>query len=763
MIPILYNTITEGTVPTDFGLGPLTDCLKAEVKEERNGAYELTLSYASDGIHAEDIQVNRFIMAKPNYTDSAQIFRIYKVGKAINGRFEVSAQHVSYDLSGKIISTGTASTCLNACLLLKAQAGNFNITTDKTVSASFKITEPSSVRSWFGGKAGSLLDVYGGEWAYNNYTATLKQARGTDRGVTIRFGKNLTEINQEVNIANLVTGIVPFYIDTDGNKTVGSKVNTGLVLDVPRDLAIDFSQDVDPESGTAITTQLANLANKYITNNDLTNPLNNITLNFVQLEGLTERVDLCDTVHIYYEPLGITATAKCIATVWDVLEERYTQTTFGSPKTNIADTIATQAREVAQAPSTSFMNEAIAHATELITGNLGGYVILHDANGDGYPDELLIMNTADITTATQVWRFNKSGLGYATSYAGPYNTVALTSDGKINASAMTTGVLNADLIKAGTIEDSGHNSSINMTTGVATMKSFTAKGNFNIINDSNSKKMGTIFPYSQGGSLQLNDSNENGRANLFVTNNGGLLYLYDSSGNLKVRFEGSTGYGSLGGSLSVESDLSVGGNASVTGTITATGNISTSGNITATGKVSGGSFGAVNTTNVYLKNSSNNTRGSMHVNGYGRGTLDLYNEYGTACASLYGDGGLGLSDGGSFTITGIGSTGVLTCISLTQTSSRKVKENIKPLEDSEKILELNAVSFDFKEKAHGTDKRGFIAEEVAEVLPNLVTPETEDSPASLDYIQMIPYLQDIIKKQEQRIKALEEKINKIGG
>ena len=447
MIPILYNTITEGTVPTDFGLGPLTDCLKAEVKEERNGAYELTLSYASDGIHAEDIQVNRFIMAKPNYTDSAQIFRIYKVGKAINGRFEVSAQHVAYDLSGKVISTGSASSCVAACTLLTAQAGNFNITTDKTVSASFTITEPSSVRSWFGGKAGSLLDVYGGEWEYNNYTATLKQARGTDRGVTIRFGKNLTEINQEVSIENLVTGIIPFYIDTDGNKTVGSKVNTGLVLDVPRDLAIDFSQDIDPESGTAITTQLANLAGKYITNNDRTNPLNNITLNFVQLEGLTERVDLCDTVHIYYEPLGITATAKCIATVWDVLEERYTQTTFGSPKTNIADTIATQAREVAQAPSTSFMNEAIAHATELITGNLGGYVILHDSNGDGYPDEILIMNTDDITTATQVWRFNKSGLGYATSYAGPYNTVALTSDGKINASAMTTGVLNADLIK----------------------------------------------------------------------------------------------------------------------------------------------------------------------------------------------------------------------------------------------------------------------------------------------------------------------------
>lgn len=130
---------------------------------------------------------------------------------------------------------------------------------------------------------------------------------------------------------------------------------------------------------------------------------------------------------------------------------------------------------------------------------------------------------------------------------------------------------------------------------------------------------------------------------------------------------------------------------------------------------------------------------------------------------MYGDGGLGLGSGGSFTITGIGSTGVLTCISLVQTSSRKVKENIKPIADSEKILELDAVSFDFKDKAKGNDKRGFIAEEVAEVLPNLVTPETENSPASLDYIQMIPYLQDVIKKQEQRIKALEEKINKLGG
>jgi len=693
MIPILYKTITEGTVPTDYGLGPLTDCLKAEVKEERNGAYELALTYAAEGIHAEDIQPNYFIKVKPNYTDNPQLFRIYKVGKTINGRFEVNAQHVSYDLSGKVITTGSAGSCVAACALLEAQAGNFTIDTDKTVSAAFSVSEPSSVRSWFGGKQGSLLDVYGGEWSYNNYTASLKQARGTDRGVTIRFGKNLTDINQDVSIENLVTGIIPFYVDTDGNKTIGTKVSTGLVLDVDRDLAVDFSQDVDPESATPIATQLANLASRYIANNELTSALNNITLNFVQLEGLTERVDLCDTVHIYYEPLGITATAKCIATVWDVLNERYTQTTFGSAKTNIADTIATQAKEVAQAPSKSFMNEAITRATELITGNLGGYVILHDADGDGYPDEILIMNTPDIATATQVWRWNKNGLGYATSYAGPYNTVALTSDGKINASAMTTGTLNADLIKAGTIEDVGHNSSINMTTGAAVLNELKAKNSLELVDPSNVTKGKLEHTGGSGTRFRLYDANSQALVDEWAHNGAGTININNSSGQQLASLFGN----SYGGGLYL---------TNVNGT-----------------KV------------VEISTGTGNKDGILYL----------------------------FDNSGSTTINAIAQTGKITCVSLTQTSSRKVKDNIKPIEDAEKILELDAVSFDYKNKAQGTDKRGFIAEDVAKVLPGLVTPETENAPASLDYIGMIPYLQDIIKRQEKRIEALEEKINKLGG
>lgn len=697
MIPILFQTMTEGTVPTHYGLGALTDALACTVKEERNGSYELSLTYAASGIHAEDIQPNRFIMAKPNYTDNAQIFRIYKVGKTINGRFEVSAQHISYDLSGKIITSGTASSCVAACALLQAQAGSFTINTDKTVSASFKIANASSVRSWFGGKAGSLLDVYGGEWKYDNYTASLKQARGANRGVTIRYGKNLTQLSQILDMSNLVTAIVPYYINPDGVQTVGTKVNTGLTLDVPREVAIDFSQEVDPESGTAITTQLANLANRYKNNNNLTTLTNSITLDFVQSGQLTERVDLCDTVSIYFEALGLTASAKCVATVWDVLAERYTSTTFGEARTNIADTIVQSTKKLAETPSTSFMSEAIAHATELITGNLGGYLRLNDSNGDGEPDELLIMNTADISTATKVWRWNQNGLGYSgTGYAGPYGT-AITADGKIVANYVSTGTLNADLIKAGVISDTNNRSTINMTTGEATLYNFIARG-FTAKNVLGTKTLADITTELDSGRFRV--YNQDGTVGAVLGNSwlhfykGGDINLQNTSGKEIINLDSYSNCGEL-----------------------------------------------------LLKNSAGNVRAILRADDSVGSAFQLDDT------------------SGSGTIVMFGSTGWINCVHVQESSSRKVKENIEPMteEESRKILELQAVRFDYKNKDWGTNQRGFIAEDVAEVLPNLVTPETDTIPASLNYTGMIPYLQAVIKDQQKRIEALEAKINTLGG
>lgn len=585
MIPILYETMVEGTVPSTFGLGHLSSALRCEVSEERNGKYELVLEYTSEGIHAEDIQVNRFIMAKPNFTDDPQIFRIYKVGKVMNGKFTVYAQHISYDLSGKVISAGTAGSCTAACLLLQASAGNFTISTDKNVSADFMIKEPSSVRSWFGGKQGSLLDVYGtAEWYYDNYDCVLKLNRGQDRGVELRYGKNLTDLSQEIDMSNLCTGVIPYYIDDETNtKVVGAKVSTGLVLDVDRDQAVDFSSDVDPESSTPIATQLATLASNYIANNIFTRVFSSITLDFIQMGELKDRVDLCDTVHIFFEPLGISVALKCIATVWDVLQERYIQTTFGDSRNSIADTIVNQQQEVKDVVTNIIT--AIDRATDLISGNLGGYVVMHDTDADGKPNEILIMDTEDITTAVNVIRMNQAGIGLSTTgYAGPYRT-AITASG-IVADEITTGTLNANLIKAGVIEDVNHNSQIDMTSGQAKLYELIAKRNFSVVDENNLLKayLSTLVNGTAGlfirdvtgqsprailsnsgydrGELDLYD--ENGVIRVTIYGDGGLV-IRDANGNSVIDLDGTSGRVKAPKAIDKAFDGSISGNISVVG------------------------------------------------------------------------------------------------------------------------------------------------------------------------------------------------------
>lgn len=546
MIQILYSSssVTEGVVPTSYGIGALTDCIRCEVSEERNGKYEMTFVYPANGIHADQIQYGSFIKAKPNFTDDPQLFQVYKIGKTMNGQFTVYCQHVSYLLSGKVITSGTAGSCTAACSLLTASAGGFTINTDKNVSADFNITEPSSVRSWFGGKQGSLLDLYGtAEWHYDNFTCSLKAHRGVDRGVQIRYGKNLTQLSQEINMENLCTGIVPFCIDETGTKTIGTRVATGLILDFDRDKAVDFSDDVDFESATPLLTQLATLASNYIANNNFTDVFNSITLDFVQLSDLSERVDLCDTVHIYFDALGITASLKCVATTWDVLNERYISCTFGDMRTSIADTIVNQQKEVADKPSVSEMGKAIDTATKLITGNLGGYVVMHDSDNDGEPDEILIMDTADISTATNVIRMNQNGIGLSTTgYVGPYTT-ALTASG-IVANAITTGVLNANLIKAGVIEDLAQNSQIDMTTGVAKLYQLIARLSFDVIDSSNNTL--AHFGANAHGGAYLDINNGNGDKAIRASSGGfqdGYLDVYDNSGNVTLSLVGGTGGG----------------------------------------------------------------------------------------------------------------------------------------------------------------------------------------------------------------------------
>ena len=171
---------------------------------------------------------------------------------------------------------------------------------------------------------------------------------------------------------------------------------------------------------------------------------------------------------------------------------------------------------------------------------------------------------------------------------------------------------------------------------------------------------------------------------------------------------------------------------------------------------------------IVICNANGNTTSYIYTNSNGGGSIDVRDGSGNVKGIMFvgsaGDGTVNVFDSnGTNTINLSGQTGKVTCVSVQQTSSRKVKVNIKEMDPDEayKILKLIAVSFDFKDKERGTDKRGFIAEDVAEIIPQLVTPETEETPASLDYIEMIPYLQTVIKEQDKRIKYLEDKLEEL--
>ena len=162
-----------------------------------------------------------------------------------------------------------------------------------------------------------------------------------------------------------------------------------------------------------------------------------------------------------FEVITLIDDAKMVRTDYQVVE-RWTypyypaknKVILSSSTPNIQSAIVSIVNSISSSTSAfqQMLQSAIMNATALITGNSGGYLILHDSNGDGTPDELLIMNTPDISTATKVWRWNQAGLGYSDNgYNGPYE-LGMTMDGEIVADFITAGELNGDIIKAGTID-----------------------------------------------------------------------------------------------------------------------------------------------------------------------------------------------------------------------------------------------------------------------------------------------------------------------
>ena len=444
----------------DNGIGALSDAISCTVTEARNGEYELSLEYPITGIHYNEIKNRCIITAKPNPYADPQPFRIYRITKPLSGRVTVYAQHISYDLSGVTVAPFSAGSAVGALVQIPQNATSnnaFAFWTDVQDTGTMTVAVPSSVRSILGGQEGSILDVYGGEYEWDGYTVRLWSRRGRDSGVTIRYGKNLTSLEQDENIANVATGVYPYWTGGEDGALVTlpeKTVNAPGTYDFEHYIPLDLSGDFDEQPSVP---ELRARAQQYVKDNNIGIPTVSITVAFQPLDqteeykdiALLERVNLCDTVTVEYPALGVSATAKCVKTVYDALKDKYISIDLGDARTNLADTIVQQQQEIEKVPTTSAMQQAIENANKWIAnGQIGEMIAI---KRDGKWVEIASLDTGDINTAQSVWRWNNGGFGHsANGYNGDY-TLALTRDGAINASLITTGILNASLIKTGRI------------------------------------------------------------------------------------------------------------------------------------------------------------------------------------------------------------------------------------------------------------------------------------------------------------------------
>lgn len=452
MKPILFAANAASFASN--GIGRI-DCISCKVTEERNGIYELTMEVAEGSDHVSDIAMSSIIVAKPSQGKDPQPFRVYKITKPINGRFEIYAQHISYQLCfiptmpfSIVASSGACDQTLQALKTNAVETCPFTFWTNVTTVASYQQTVPASIRSRLGGVDGSVLAQFGGEFEWDVYDVKLWSNRGvTTQSVSLRYGKNIVDLDQEENIENTITGIVPFWQSSEGDTIVTlteKVVESAYASSYPfkRTVPCDFSQDFQNEP---TENELRTRAQAYVNQSGLGIPAVSIKVSFVNLSDTQDYkdiaalqvVNLCDVVGVYFEKLGISTTAKVIKTVYDVLAERYDSVEIGALRSTLAGTISDNASAISEAANNtkrmfksynSTVNELVDNATAWLTGS-DGYVIAVK-NTDGTWKELIFADHNDPSEWVNVLRINENGIGFS-SDGGQNYTQAWTLDGKL--------------------------------------------------------------------------------------------------------------------------------------------------------------------------------------------------------------------------------------------------------------------------------------------------------------------------------------------
>lgn len=307
----------------------------------------------------------------------------------------------------------------------------------------------------------------------------------------IQFGSNIIDFTKQWDSTEFATVIVPLgnrledspIEALDAYLTVESVNHGSMYVQSNEAVAvygwIEKAVTWDDVSDPAVLLEKAKAYLSDIQFDNMELELSALDLHYLDVD--VEAVKLLDEIRVISRPHGLDRMFPVTKLEIPLDSPEQTQfklgTTVKTSLTSVNNQIsAAILKKIDDLPKAhSILKEAKENATQIMNMATTGYITI---TKDDYGSETLyISNVRDYTKADKLWKWNMNGLGYSND-GGKTFGLAITMDGSIVADYITTGVLNADVIRAGTLKDYGGNFILDFETGKLTMK----RGSINIGN-----------------------------------------------------------------------------------------------------------------------------------------------------------------------------------------------------------------------------------------------------------------------------------------
>lgn len=517
-------------IPENTGFGVLSEATVCKVVHGPKGYDELELEYPDNGRLFKYITYRCLIVANVERTRGNQAYRIYKIKKTINGRIRVNARHIAYDLAGIIVAPFKANNLNETLTYLKARSLNmcpFSFTSTRNLNIPFEIKRPTAIWELMGSEEGNLQDVYNGEYLFDNYSIAFEDKLGSDRGVNVTYGVNMTDFEQESSCENCYTGAIGYWENKEESqysRTVKAPGN----FSYEKILTVDLSSYWDEKP---TKDEITEATKTYVEANKIGIPEVSWTINFVPLDTTEEykniaqiqNVSLGDTVHVRFERLGVDASARVVEIEWDVLADRYSSISLGDVKKNLASTIVKQSNAISKSASREEVFSSSANLSNKIDSKskefseeLENYNYLGNISADQIKGGQLVIGGEDDGNGIIKILDSLGQLGGEIKNRG-FSFNLSTQDGYISAGG------SGYFIMLRRSEEDGGDTALGAITAIE----YTDSNDHALINSGI-----TLFEY---------DRDTNVKRRTAYISGAGRVILYDSNGNVSVRINGLTG------------------------------------------------------------------------------------------------------------------------------------------------------------------------------------------------------------------------------